>query len=173
MRIRRRVRWPMLRAPSILGGVALLAAFAAGLRNSRAGEPPLADIAAATAQTSASSLFLWRCARCHDEDGTGSVLRSTIGGLPNFADLPWQRQRSDAQLVVTILEGKGTRMPAFGGRLSRAEARALVGHIRNLAPDPMVDTGEPARDFQTQFQALQEEFERLRKHFHDLAGSRK
>lgn len=38
-------------------------------------------------------------------------MHGTMGRLPNFAKLHWQRQRSDAQLIVSILDGKGTRMP--------------------------------------------------------------
>jgi mono/diheme cytochrome c family protein len=174
MRIGRRICLPILRAPSAIGAAALIAAFAAGRDHSRGGEgPPMLEVAAAAPRAGASSLFMRRCARCHDEDGTGAELRGMIDGLPNFANLHWQRQRSDAQLVVSILEGKGTRMPAFSDRLSRAEARALVSHIRSLVPGEMVGTDDPVPDFQERFQALQEEFERLRKQFHELAASGK
>ncbi len=156
MRIDRRVRLPMLPAPKVLGAAALIAAFAAGGGNVRGGGAgPTNPGAAAGTSAKASSLFVQRCARCHGDDGTGSGLRGTMGRLPNFANVHWQQQRSDAQLVVSILEGKGSRMPAFAGRLSRAEARALVGHIRSLAPPALVDTdASSALDFHERFRCF-------------------
>jgi mono/diheme cytochrome c family protein len=126
-------------------------------------------VLATTPLGKAPAVFAQRCARCHDHDGTGSALRSTTPTLPNFTNLGWQQRRSDAQMVVSILEGRGTRMPAFGDRLSRADARALVAHIRTLAPQEMVGVTEPANpDIHERFRELEEEFERLRKQFHEL-----
>ena len=58
-------------------------------------------------------------------------------GEANFNDPVWQEAHTDDQLVQTIREGrKGTMMAAFEGRLKEAEIRAIVAHIRTLAPKP-------------------------------------
>src|SRR5262245_61370692 len=48
------------------------------------------------------------CARCHGNDHTGAA-----GRVPNFTSRSWQQRRSDSQLLVSILEGKGSGMPPF------------------------------------------------------------
>lgn len=174
MRVEIRVRLPMLRALTVPSAASLLIALAMSLGGAHAGEPLSANSPSARSPiTKAPALFAQRCARCHDDDGTGNTLRRNMPTLPDFADLRWQQERSDAQLVVSILEGKGTRMPAFGDRLSRVEARALVGTIRALAPQQMLVISDPtAVDFQERFRALQEDFERLRKQFHDIGSTK-
>jgi mono/diheme cytochrome c family protein len=161
----------MLRARHLVGAAVLLTALIAGYPNSRGGGPrPARGVLATTPVGRAPALFAQRCARCHDQDGTGSELRSTTPTLPNFTELRWQQRRSDAQMVVSILEGRGTRMPAFGDRLSRVDARALVAHIRTLAPQEAVGVTVVAiPDVHDRFRELEEEFERLRKQFHELS----
>jgi mono/diheme cytochrome c family protein len=117
-----------------------------------------------------SDLFARRCARCHDSDGSGAALRSTMPALPNFTNSHWQEDRRTPQLVVSILEGRGRQMPPFGGRISRQEAHALVEYIRSLAPVNAVSADDvPPLEFHERFRELQEEFEHLRKQFRDLA----
>ncbi len=120
----------------------------------------------------AGSVFAQRCARCHDEDGSGTALRRSMPGLPDFTRVSWQQERADAALVVSILEGKGTQMPAFAGRLTYHDARVLAEYVRTFAPrQPGRATEQSARQFHQRFRELQEEFERLRKQFHDLGMS--
>jgi mono/diheme cytochrome c family protein len=118
----------------------------------------------------AVQLFEQRCARCHEEDGTGSSLRDNVPQIPNFRNRAWHVGRSDVELVVAILEGKGTRMPAFAGRISEPEARALVKHIRAFEPSSRPRTVAPATDFDRRFRELQMELEDLRKRFWKLAA---
>lgn len=169
MRVGPRIRVPRLRAPCVVAA-ALMVAAVSGMLAVNAGQAPSPAHASAKAPVAtASALFEQRCARCHDADGTGSGLRGNLPALPNFANMHWQQQRSDVQLVVSILEGKGTQMPPFADRLTRANARSLVRHIRTLAPQEMV--GVPAaetHDLDVRFRELQEQFERLRKQFYDL-----
>src|SRR5262245_52595061 len=53
----------------------------------------------------ADALFRRYCQGCHGPDGRG-VRGGAVAGLPDFTRPAWQQQRTDAQLMVTILEGK-------------------------------------------------------------------
>jgi hypothetical protein len=94
--------------------------------------------------------------------------------IPNFTSARWQHERTNAQLIAAILEGKGNRMPAFAGSLSRKEASGLAAHIRGFAA-LQNDRGpdESMSDFQARFRELQQDFERLRKEFQDLRTAHK
>jgi mono/diheme cytochrome c family protein len=113
-----------------------------------------------------------RCARCHDADGTGRSSRGNLSEIPDFRSHKWQTSRSDAQLRVSILDGKGSHMPAFRGKISDDEARRLVSTIRSLDPTPaaraMADG--PADDFERRFRQLQEELNELKKQFRELSA---
>lgn len=109
---------------------------AAGLASWFARADPAASSRAASPVTererSASRLYQQHCARCPGEDGTGSSLRDSTPEAPDFRSRAWQRARSDTELLVTILEGKGTRMPAFAGRISEQETRELQMELEDL-----------------------------------------
>jgi mono/diheme cytochrome c family protein len=78
-------------------------------------------------------LFRKRCVKCHGSDGTGKEVRDRVAEIPDFTKAPWQRQRTDAQLVASIIEGKGDDMPSARGKISRADARSLVTYVRSFA----------------------------------------
>ncbi len=104
-----------------------------------------------------------RCARCHDRDGTGNAARDNLGEIPNFRNHKWQTSRSDTQLLVSILDGKGKHMPSFRGKLSDGEAREIVAQIRALDSEQAEPPREPsAADFETRFNELQRELEELK-----------
>lgn len=67
------------------------------------------------------------CVFCHGEDGAG-----VAEGTPDWMDSEWQKSRTDAQLIETITNGKGTRMPKFGTTLSAAEIKAAVNFVRSF-----------------------------------------
>jgi mono/diheme cytochrome c family protein len=79
-------------------------------------------------------LFRKRCVKCHGTDGTGNKARGSMPDIPNFTDASWQRRRSDAQLMASILEGKETEMPSWRGKLSEEQVRSLVAYVRAFAP---------------------------------------
>ena len=54
--------------------------------------------------------------------------------LPDFTRPSFQEQHSDPQLLISILDGKGTLMPANRGRINEAQARDLVAFIRAFGP---------------------------------------
>src|SRR5262249_7487198 len=113
-----------------------------------------------------SRLFQRTCVICHGADGRGSGVRATMPAIPNFTERAWQEQRPDPRLVVSILEGKGTDMPAFRDKVSREQARDLVAFLRTFAPaaapQPAAATGAPD-DFEARFRQLLEEFASLRR----------
>jgi len=64
----------------------------------------------------------------------------------NFQDARWEAKQREADLVASILQGKGA-MPGFRRQLSEAEVRRLVaGVVLPLAgrkpPEPLLKAGE-------------------------------
>jgi mono/diheme cytochrome c family protein len=108
-----------------------------------------------------------RCARCHDAQGKGTAARDDMPEIPDFTSAHWQKKRPVAQLVAAILDGRGTKMPAFAGRVTREEAHELALYVRTMGP-VKADVDGPAVDFQKRFDELQKEFQRLREQFEEL-----
>jgi mono/diheme cytochrome c family protein len=155
----------------ILPGLAALvglgwAAAAPGLK----GQPPRRPEARLT---DADRLYQQHCARCHGEDFTGAVWRDPGRRIPDFTRAAWQDSRSDAQLLVSIREGKGVRMPAFAGQLDDEQARDLVQLLRRAdAARPAAAFSGPAHDaaFTRRYAALCAELNGLRQEYRELAN---
>jgi hypothetical protein len=79
----------------------------------------------------AVGLFSRYCIRCHATDGRGTW---DIPDVPNFTNPRWQAVHTDGQLARSILEGRGSVMPAWRGPISLEEAWALARYIRTLVP---------------------------------------
>ena len=79
--------------------------------------PAFADDAAAT--------YKAKCAICHGPDGKGGKM-----GTRDFASAEVKAE-TDAQLTDIITKGKG-KMPAYGGKLTDADIKALVGQVRSF-----------------------------------------
>jgi len=124
--------------------------------SARATEPPAAVPAAVRA------VYRQRCQRCHEADGTGSDT-----DMPDFTDAKWQKSRSDVQLLVSILDGKGTAMPAFRGKVTDEQARDLVAMTRSFTRGG----AGAGTDFSSRFRQLQDELVALQKQYRELAGS--
>jgi mono/diheme cytochrome c family protein len=120
----------------------------------------------------ASGLYQKVCARCHGADGSGRELRAEAPAIPDFHKRRWQQGRGDGALVASILDGKGSRMPAFAGRLDEQEARELVAFIRTFAPDPPVAESGPASDFESRFRELEAQWDELQRQVEELIRSR-
>jgi mono/diheme cytochrome c family protein len=135
----------------------------AGLAPARAAPPAAGE---------ASALYRRYCQGCHAADGKGAL--GSVKDLPDFTRASWQRQRTDVQLVVTILEGKGSGMPSFSERLGEAKAKALVAHLRSFAPDrpkaPEAGSlaAEAETDFGARFRQLQNELDELKRRMREL-----
>jgi mono/diheme cytochrome c family protein len=112
----------------------------------------------------ASVLFRQYCIACHGPDGTGvPAMRGALPTLPDFTKPAFHEQHSDAQLLVSILDGKGTLMPANRGRIDEPQARDLVAFIRAFGPGGSVAEPLAPNDFQLQFEQLQRQWEALEK----------
>ena len=86
-------------------------------------------------------LFRQRCVKCHGADGTGSRTRSLLSEIPDFTIASWQEQRADAQLMASILDGKGSDMPPQRGKIGEEQVHSLVAYVRAFAPTK----GNPGR----------------------------
>jgi hypothetical protein len=51
----------------------------------------------------------------------------------DFTQEEWQKSRSDEDLRLIILDGRGS-MPSFGSFLPPDDAEALVRHVRGFGP---------------------------------------
>jgi mono/diheme cytochrome c family protein len=78
-------------------------------------------------------VFLKQCAKCHGADGKGTKVRDSSPDIPDFTKAEWQAQRTDEQLERSILDGKGSDMPAHRGRINEDSVRGLVGRVRDFA----------------------------------------
>ena len=81
-----------------------------------------------TGDTSGGQLFADNCAACHGDDGRG--MRDI--GAPDLTDAIWLYGNSTERLTRTIGEGPFGVMPAWGGRLTEAEVRALAVYVHGL-----------------------------------------
>jgi mono/diheme cytochrome c family protein len=147
----------------------LLLASAAGV-----GLSPARGAAAPSGGAEAAALYRRHCQSCHGADGTGRT--GAVDGLPNFTRAAWQEQRSDPELLVSILEGKGTVMPAFTDRLSEAQAQSLVDYIRAFSPTGPRAKGRSAGTrsadaFAREFRQLQNEYDELDRQLRELPSA--
>jgi mono/diheme cytochrome c family protein len=129
---------------------------------------PAGSAAAAEKQRTAASRFSRSCARCHADDGRGGAFSGSDAAIPDFSRSSWHRQRSDAELLVSILDGKGRRMPAFAGKVSEEQARDLVAFIRTFDPAPLRRQTAPADDFERRFHELQDQWDELQRQVEEL-----
>src|SRR5262249_12891238 len=104
-------------------------------------------------------LYRLHCVKCHGENGTGSEARASLPRIPDFTDASWQARQSDAQLLASILDGKGKDMPPRRGKITEEQARGLVTYIKSFAPitgkSPQERQGGPAL-FNERYRRLQE-----------------
>jgi hypothetical protein len=128
------------------------------------------DVSAEEPRRKAPTL-LKRCARCHDDDGTGQSTRDNFREIPDFRNHTWQSSRSDAALLVSILDGKGKHMPAHRGKISDAEARSLVVAIRAFDPKAgMRRVGDDKEeDWERRFAELERELDDLKRQLREMS----
>jgi mono/diheme cytochrome c family protein len=82
------------------------------------------------AMRSGQRLYLQYCQVCHGADGKGTPMRAAMPAIPDFTNPAWHEQRGNAQLAVSILDGRGTFMPANRNRVSEEQVRDLVSYVR-------------------------------------------
>jgi cytochrome c6 len=89
-------------------------------------------IAAPAQAQDGAALFKSKCAVCHAPDGSGSGAMGKQLGVTDLRSDAVQKQ-TDAQMNDSITNGKGTKMPAYKGKLTDDQIKGLVGYIRELA----------------------------------------
>jgi cytochrome c6 len=89
-------------------------------------------IAAPMQAQDGAALFKSKCAVCHAPDGSGSGAMGKQLGVTDLRSDAVQKE-TDAQLNDSITNGKGTKMPAYKGKITDDQIKGLVGYIRELA----------------------------------------
>jgi mono/diheme cytochrome c family protein len=117
-------------------------------------------------------LFQKSCAMCHGRDGKGTDARESLRSIPDFTVRDWHQKRSNAQLMVSILDGKGTGMPAFRDKIPRERAREIVAHIRSFAPGATSEVASSSNEFEAQFNKLLKEFDDIARQLRDLGAAK-
>ena len=115
------------------------------------------------------AIFQRLCKSCHGPDGRGTPARDHAPSIPDFTSQVWQQRRRPPELTIAILEGKGTAMPAFRGKLNEAQIRDLVTYLRVFAPQPASASTASATDFKRKFEQLTQELDGLKKQYQDLS----
>lgn len=76
------------------------------------------------------------CASCHAKDGSGSTMMGKKLNIKDYRDAKVQSAFSDGEAERAIKEGVKTSgketMKPFGSKLSDADVKALVAHIRGF-----------------------------------------
>jgi mono/diheme cytochrome c family protein len=135
--------------------------------SSRSDQPPRPSSRPSNGATATvGELFQRHCAKCHGKDGTGGPTRNSMPDIPDFTAASWHAQRSDDQLLTSILEGKGDDMPAFARKIKEEQARALVAHIR--AFDPTKGKSKKEKQKKPHSSSFDERFDRLQKEMNQL-----
>jgi mono/diheme cytochrome c family protein len=119
------------------------------------------------------ALFRQHCVKCHGADGTGKTARQVMPEIPDFTRTTWQRRRSDAQLLVSIRDGKGLAMPPWRDKMTSGQARDLAGYVRLFAPTrtgPRQQQEQaPETNFKKRYHRLEEQLDELKRQFHQLS----
>lgn len=77
-----------------------------------------------------AATFKAKCAMCHGADGTGQTAMGKKLGIRDLSMADVQKQ-TDAALTAITTDGKN-KMPAYKGKLTDAEIKAVVAFIRTL-----------------------------------------
>jgi len=117
----------------------------------------------------AGALYRRYCVTCHGADGKGSSARAGMPALPDFTNRAWQDSRGDPQFQASILNGKGTLMPPFAGRLAAADTRDLIAYLRTFGPPRPATSVNPTSDFARRFEELQRQWDALERELDQLS----
>ena len=72
----------------------------------------------------AGDFYTINCVACHGPDGRGTAaVRVAMPALPDFSNREWNTSRENPQLAISVLEGKGTLMPPWRGRVDPGSPR--------------------------------------------------
>ncbi len=114
---------------------AMLAAMPLAVADERAGADALVNPleASAAAVRDGRSTYLRLCQYCHGADGKAQA--NPDFEAPSLRDPShWRYGTSDRALFLSIRDGAGHEMPAFGSKLEDARIWELVLFIRSIGP---------------------------------------
>ena len=81
------------------------------------------------AQATGADTYKAKCQMCHGADGLGTPTGKAMKAEPfNSPDIV---KKTDAELIAATTTGKN-KMPAYSGKLSETDIKAVVGYIRTL-----------------------------------------
>jgi len=126
----------------------------------------------ATVRAMDQALILYRryCVSCHGEDGRSGPVRSDVRAAPDFTSASWQESRGLSRVRISILEGRGSRMPSFQGRLSEVEAGKLAEFVRSFSGAPSPSAVGSRDEFDRQFRDLMAELDNLKQLYYATNG---
>jgi len=87
-------------------------------------------LAPAVLADDAAALFKTKCQACHGANGAADTPMAKKFAVKVLGSADVQKQ-TDAQLTTTITKGKN-KMPAFDGKLTADQVKALVALIRSF-----------------------------------------
>jgi mono/diheme cytochrome c family protein len=127
----------------------------------------------------AGGIFSTFCIACHGPDGRGTLVRLAMPPIPDFTSREWHTSRSSSRLASSILEGKGTLMPPWNGKLTPEQARALVLYVRSFGgPATLAAETEgeaPAAvslvEFDKRIRSLRQQFDEIEKQLQTLPAT--
>jgi mono/diheme cytochrome c family protein len=110
-----------------------------------------------------ANIFQQYCIVCHGPDGTGSIMRPRMPPIPDFTSVAFQNSHSDARIQISILDGKGTLMPANRGRVTDEQAADLMVYLRAFGPKTSIAARVQPTDteFDKQFRRLENQWNTL------------
>ncbi|MDQ2841700.1 MAG: cytochrome c [Acidobacteriota bacterium] len=84
----------------------------------------------AFAQNTGAATYTSKCQMCHGADGAGTTPAGKAMKAPSFLS-PAAKKESTADLIAVTKNGKG-KMPAYAGKLTDAEIKDVIAHVRTL-----------------------------------------
>jgi mono/diheme cytochrome c family protein len=118
----------------------------------------------------AGGFYNINCLACHGQDGRGSIVRLAMPIIPDFTSRDWHATHENPQLAISILEGKGTLMPPWRGRVDPALAQDLVAFIRAFGPADLASASTPTTEFGTRMRQLRQQWQELDRQARALSG---
>ena len=84
----------------------------------------------ALAQGPGADTYKVKCLMCHGADGQATTPAGKALKAASFKD-PAAVKATDDELIAIVKNGKN-KMPAYAGKLTDAEIKAVVAHVRTL-----------------------------------------
>ena len=98
--------------------------------------PATVPPAAAPARVGMAPDQLYRaiCIACHDVDGRGTIVRKAMPTIPDLTDSKWQASHNDAEMIHSMLDGKGQFMLPMKDKfaLAHTDVKDMLAFMRSF-----------------------------------------